>query len=109
MSRIRVEPFDRPVRVTVDGELVAQSDDALVLHETGLPRRYYVPRRDIRMERLQPSDKQTHCPWKGDASYFDVGDRRDAAWSYERPDQEDALAIAGYVSFKGRGVTVDAG
>ena len=108
MSRIRVFPYDGSVRVTVDGEVVAATTDALALDETGLPRRYYVPRHDVRMEHLQASDKQSHCPWKGDASYFDVAHVRNGAWSYERPDREDALPIAGYLSFKGRGIDVDA-
>jgi uncharacterized protein (DUF427 family) len=109
VSRIRVFPFEGRVRVSVDGELVADTSRALALDETGLPRRFYIPRPDVRMERLEATDKETHCPWKGDASYWTVAGVPNGAWSYERPDQDDAQAIAGYLSFLGKGIAVEAG
>jgi uncharacterized protein (DUF427 family) len=107
VSRIRVAPFDQPVRVRAGDEVVAETRRALVLDETGLRRRFYIPRSDVRMDRLQPSAKETHCPWKGDASYWDVAGVTNGAWSYERPDKDDALPIAGYLSFHGSGIEVE--
>jgi uncharacterized protein (DUF427 family) len=107
VSRIHVFPFARRVRVTVGDEIVADTDRALALDETGLRRRFYIPRGDVRMERLEPTTKETHCPWKGDASYWTVAGVRDGAWSYERPDTDDAQPIAGYLSFDGAGIAVE--
>ncbi len=74
----------------------------MLLHETGLPVRYYLPRDDIRMDRLVATDLQTTCPFKGDAHYWSVRtDGREltgVAWSYPEPidGRED---IAGLVCF----------
>ena len=68
--RISTNPSDRHVRVEFDGQVLAESDRAIGLHETGLPTRYYLPREDVRMELLTPTDTTSHCPFKGDASYF---------------------------------------
>jgi uncharacterized protein (DUF427 family) len=87
--RVDVLRSSRHVRVEIDGELVAESRRPLLLFETGLPTRYYLPRADVRMELFQPSDKHTRCPYKGVAGYFsvDAGGRphRDIAWTYETP------------------------
>jgi uncharacterized protein (DUF427 family) len=68
-----------------DGEVLAESDRALEVHEQGLPVRYYLPREDVRMDLLVPSPTRSHCPFKGDASYFTAPGARDAFWTYERP------------------------
>ncbi len=103
MKRIRVEPAARRVTVRFNGTVVADSTQALVLHEAGLPPVYYLPPRDVRMEYLIPTDHQTRCPYKGLARYWTVrvGDRtaENAAWSYPEPDQPDAQPIAGYLAF----------
>lgn len=99
--RIDVRQSSRPVRVDLDGVLVAQTTRARLLFETTLPMRFYLPREDVRVE-LQPSARRSHCPYKGRASYWsaEVAGRRheDLAWSYERP-ITDAVAIAGLVAF----------
>ena len=88
--------------MVVGGETVADTRRALELHETGLPVRWYLPREDVRAEVLEPSDKQTRCPFKGTASYFSVragGElHRDVIWSYEAPIPEVA-EIAGHLAF----------
>ena len=74
----------------------------MLLHETGLPTRYYVPRDDIDMERLVPTETTTNCPFKGDAVYWsaDVDGTvvADVAWSYPVPIPERA-DITGLVCF----------
>jgi uncharacterized protein (DUF427 family) len=86
---IDLVPSDQHVRVEVGGEVVAESDRALELRETGHRLRLYVPIEDVREGVLEPSDKTTHCPYKGDASYFSVragGElHRDGAWTYRDP------------------------
>lgn len=56
------------MRVTAAGETVAESDNAIVLSESGLPDRFYVPLADVREELLTPTDTHTHCPYKGEIS-----------------------------------------
>ena len=97
-GRVRIEPSDRRVRVAVGGEVVAESARPLLLHETGLKPRWYLPRADVRTDLLRPTDKHTRCPWKGEASYFSVGDEEDVAWSYEAP-IPGCEQIAGAISF----------
>src|SRR5215210_7837021 len=66
--RITTHPCTRHIRVEHDGEVLAESDRAVALEETGLPTRYYLPRDDVRMELLEPSGTTSHCPFKGDAT-----------------------------------------
>lgn len=84
-----LEPSRRRLRYVVAGEVVADTTDARLLHETGLLPVYYVPLTDVRDDVLEASDTTTHCPFKGDATYHHlwVGDdvRTDAVWSYPRP------------------------
>jgi len=110
--RVDVRPGSRPVVVRAAGEVVARSARPLMLFETGLPPRVYVPRDDVAERVLQPAERRTHCPYKGDATYWSVrADGRllqDAAWSYEEPFDESAR-IAGHVSFDGEDVEVELG
>lgn len=70
---------------------------------TGLPTRLYLPRDDVRMELLSPSATTSHCPFKGDATYFSLARAKDAFWVYASPSEEDALRIAGMLaSWPGR-------
>ncbi len=101
--RVDTRRTSRPARVTADGGTeIAGTERPVLLFETGLPARVYVPREDVAAE-LVPSDRRTVCPYKGEATYFSVrlGDRllEDAAWSYEQPFGE-ALSIAGLVTFR---------
>ena len=92
--RIATHPYAGHVEVEKDGEVLAASDRAVALEETGLPTRYYLPREDVRMDLLRPSDTTSHCPFKGDATYFDAPGAKDAFWVYEAPSERDALPIA---------------
>ncbi|WP_020124898.1 DUF427 domain-containing protein [Streptomyces canus] len=88
--RITVEPSDRHVRAVRDGTVLAESDEALVLRETGCPDAYYIPFQDVRLDLLAPSDTRTNCPFKGDASYWSLPDGADLAWAYLDPKPEVA-------------------
>jgi uncharacterized protein (DUF427 family) len=99
--RVDVRRSARPVRIELDGEVVAETTRARLLFETSLPLRFYLPREDVRVE-LHASSVRTYCPYKGEASYWsvDAGGRRheDLAWSYEQP-LPDVGAITGLVAF----------
>lgn len=86
---ITITKNPRRVRVIFNGKVVAESANALRLQEAGYPHVFYIPREDARMEHFKPTDHSSHCPFKGDASYFtlEVGGREsaNAVWSYEKP------------------------
>jgi len=96
--RIATRPFPGHVRVLRDGRVLAGSDRAVALEETGLPTRYYLPREDVRTDLLEASDTTSHCPFKGDATYFSAPGAKDAFWVYEAPSEEDASPIAGMLA-----------
>ena len=98
--RIELHPVNQRVQVHVDGKLLADSNQALELRETGYPPRHYFLREDVRMDLLTISETTTHCPFKGNTVYFSLGDHKDIAWSYEQP-IEGMEAIAGRVAFAG--------
>ncbi|MFD6993442.1 DUF427 domain-containing protein [Streptomyces sp. NPDC059943] len=87
---ITVEQGTEHVRVVRDGQVVAESRRPLLLHETGLPVRYYLPPQDVRTELLSASDTTTHCPFKGDASYWSLPGAPDLVWAYPEPKDEVA-------------------
>jgi uncharacterized protein (DUF427 family) len=101
-TRIDVLDSSRHVRVEVGGETVADSTHPRVLFETGLPPRFYLPKVDVRLDLLEPSDRVTHCPYKGQAGYWSVrvGEalHPNLAWSYPTPLPE-SQKIAGLVAF----------
>ncbi len=67
-KRVDVLHSSRHVKVVVAGEVVADTRAARqILFETGLPTRYYLPKADVRMDLLVPTDTETRCPYKGDA------------------------------------------
>jgi uncharacterized protein (DUF427 family) len=87
--RVDVLRSSRHVRVEIDGEAVAETERPLLLIETGLPPRWYIPRADVRLDLLQPTDTTTACPYKGTANYFSASiggtEHRNIAWSYATP------------------------
>jgi uncharacterized protein (DUF427 family) len=103
---VETRPSSARVRVTYGNEIIAESLDAVELHEdsgegrkTVAPVVYYLPRNDVRMERLVRSSHRTHCPFKGDASYFSVvGGPENAVWSYEAP-YDEMTAIQDRLAF----------
>lgn len=99
---IAIDPVDGFVSIRIDGKEIARSESVLTLSEKGYAIVYYFPRDDVAMDRLKPGAKQTYCPYKGDATHFNINVDADvlenAAWSYEDP--FDAMRrIAGHIAF----------
>lgn len=98
----RLEPSARHIRVTFNGETIADSTWTFRVLETSHPPVFYIPRDDVRMDLLTSTDHATFCEFKGTASYWSVRakgrESRNAAWSYEQPVPEFA-AITGYLAF----------
>ena len=98
---VKLSPANVRVRVTFNGEIVADSRDAIRLEEGNYPPVYYLPRKDVKMERLIRTSHTTHCPLKGDATYYSVSNgrtARNAVWSYEQP-IEQVQAIKDHLAF----------
>ncbi|MBV9092777.1 MAG: DUF427 domain-containing protein [Streptosporangiaceae bacterium] len=102
---VRVDALrsDRPVRVELDGAVLADSPSPVMVFETGLPTRYYVSRTAVDFRHLMPSDTVTACPYKGVTSgYWSVRGggavHKDLAWSYDFPTRQ-LLPIAGMIAF----------
>ena len=102
LHHIVIKPASCEVRVAFAGETIAQTQQPLLLYETGLPTRYYIPAEDVYREYLLPSATKSVCPYKGEASYWSIeaGDRRvdDAVWAYLAPLPQCAR-IRGYFCF----------
>jgi uncharacterized protein (DUF427 family) len=101
------------VRVRVGDDVIADTGEALDLKESTYPLVHYVPRSAVPMDRLIKTDRSTHCPYKGDASYFSIvakdGTRiENAVWSYETPFPA-MKEIAGYLAFYPNRVEISAG
>lgn len=88
-NRVDVLRGSRHVRVEIDGVTIAETTRPSLVFETGLPTRFYIPRGDVRLDLLEPTETTTACPYKGEASYYSarVGDHvtDDVAWTYVRP------------------------
>jgi uncharacterized protein (DUF427 family) len=101
-TRVDILPSSRTVRVEIDGIVLAEPSHPYVLHETGLPVRWYIPKVDVRMDLLDATELSTQCPYKGTAEYWSarIGDRveENVAWSYRTPLRESER-IAGLIAF----------
>jgi uncharacterized protein (DUF427 family) len=99
---ITIERNRARVVIRCGGRVIADTADALTLREASYPPVHYIPRKDVEMALLERTAHATHCPYKGDASYFSVplGGKRgvNAAWSYEVP-YGQVGQIAGYLAF----------
>jgi len=86
---ISIEHHPSRVVVTVAGQEIADTRDALTLRETHYPAVFYIPRKDVDMAKLERTDHASYCPYKGDAAYFSIpsgGERSvNAIWTYESP------------------------
>ncbi|MGF1510588.1 MAG: DUF427 domain-containing protein [Myxococcota bacterium] len=100
--RVQIRPFKKPVEVSLDRFCIAYTRRAVVVSERGYPDRLYIPKDDVDMSRLERTSRATHCPFKGEASYFSIraGERElvSAAWTYEEP-IEQVQAIQGCICF----------
>jgi uncharacterized protein (DUF427 family) len=99
---ITIEKNPNRITVTFNGTVLADTQRALVLKEGPLPPVNYIPREDVQMSCLQRTDHSTHCPFKGDASYFSVSvngkTAENAVWTYEAP-IDSVAQIKDYVVF----------
>jgi uncharacterized protein (DUF427 family) len=102
-KRIDCIKSTRHIKVTLGGEVVADTHNPIILFETGLRPRYYLPKIDVRTDLLRSSDTHTVCPYKGTASYYSVEINgktfEDAAWYYPQALPESMPIAGGYVAF----------
>lgn len=107
--RIEIDDDRVGLRVRIHSKILAETTRGLTLREANYPAVVYVPRDDVHMDRLATSTLSTHCPFKGDANYFQDADDaagREIAWSYEAPfDQMEA--IRGHIAFYADRVTLE--
>ena len=108
--KIRIEPASGGVRVTWQGQVVAESRRFLLLHEGSYPPAVYLPREDAKLAFFERSAHTTHCPFKGDAAYFSLhaGSERsdDTVWTYEDPFDQVA-EIRDHLAFYADRVTIE--
>ncbi len=95
-------PVASHIRIEFNGEFIAETDRAIRNLQTGIPPVYYIPREDVRLDCLMPTERHSHCRYKGDADYWtvQVGERtaNNIAWSYPDP-LPKAMSIKNYVAF----------
>ncbi|MEQ9813362.1 MAG: DUF427 domain-containing protein [Azospirillaceae bacterium] len=107
---ITVAPCRHVVRVRMGGQVLAESDRALELREAGYPPVLYLPRQDVDLAALGPSERKSWCPYKGEATYHALdtgaGTPDDVAWSYDDP-LPAMQAIAGALAFYPDKVTIE--
>ncbi len=97
--RVETKPAGVRVQVTFNGAVIADTRDAIRLEEADYPAVYYVPRKDVKMERLSRTSHQTYCPFKGNASYYSlVNGPENAVWTYETP-YDEVLVIKEHLAF----------
>jgi uncharacterized protein (DUF427 family) len=93
--RITTAPAGVRIQVKFGGEVIADTQDAIRLEEGNYPPVYYIPRKDVKMERFSRTTHTTYCPFKGHASYYSLvsGNRtaENAVWTYEEPYDEVAV------------------
>jgi uncharacterized protein (DUF427 family) len=108
--RVDVRASSRHVRVSIDGQTLAESRRTRILFEAGLPLRFYFPPEDVRQDAFVRSDRRTACAYKGEASYWSVstGDRveQDLAWTYHEP-LHDAAQVRDMLAFYNERVDLD--
>ena len=104
--RISAKPAGVRVQVTFKGDVIADTRNAIELEEsmgrgksTVAPVVYYIPRADVKMDRLVRTSHRTYCPFKGQASYYSLADGpENAVWTYEEP-YDEHLAIKEHLAF----------
>ena len=95
---IHITPAAGRYRIAVGDLIIGETDRALLLDEAGHTPTLYIPRAAMRMDLLTRTQRQTTCPWKGQASYYSAGGQDNVIWSYETPKAEVA-EIAGHMAF----------
>ena len=99
---LTLDPSDKRLCVSFGGEIIADSDRVLVMHETRLAPVYYFPQEDVRMDLLEKTGHHTHCPFKGNASYWSVKTdgktAKNVVWGYEEP-YDESEGVRDHVAF----------
>ena len=103
-ARISLHPHTPRVRIPTGDSLIADTRNALELRELGYPHRKCVPQADVDISRFMVSSTVTHCPFKGDSTYYSLPDIAGGAWSHEISDDE-MQAVAGLLAFDAEKVT----
>ncbi|MEM6587305.1 MAG: DUF427 domain-containing protein [Pseudomonadota bacterium] len=102
MAQITIRKASGTWTVRAGGAILVESKTALALSEGSYPDVIYFPRDDVAMAFLDATEKATHCPHKGDASYFSIVTKsttlENAAWSYEAP-KDDVAQIQNHIAF----------
>tara|TARA_E500000331_G_scaffold227281_1_gene217555 strand:- start:466 stop:846 length:381 start_codon:yes stop_codon:yes gene_type:complete len=92
---LEIAPSGKSVRVTLGGEVIAETSHALVMTESDYSPAYYIPLGDVRLDLMEKTNHSSHCPFKGNASYWTINaggqTAENAVWSYEMPFDEVAL------------------
>ena len=98
--KVELKPGPARVRVIVNGETIADTTNAIALHEASYPPVLYIPRADVQMDRLVRTTHHTRCPFKGEASYYSLvpNGAENAVWSYEAP-YDEVLPIKEHLAF----------
>lgn len=97
--RIATKPAGVRVQVKINGDVIADSRDAVEMKEGDYATVYYLPRKEVKMDRLVRSSHQTYCPYKGTASYYSFRNgAENVVWSYEEPYDEMSM-IKGLLAF----------
>ncbi|WP_116809793.1 DUF427 domain-containing protein [Steroidobacter cummioxidans] len=100
--RVDALPSSRHIRIELGGEVIADTRRPVIVYETGLRPRYYIPRTDVREEFLERTNRHTRCPYKGEASYWSasIGGRTydNIVWAYPHT-FPGVSSIAGLLSF----------
>lgn len=97
-KNITITPLPDRYRMRLGDLVLGETSAALQLVEGGHDPVIYVPRADMAMALLQPTERHSTCPWKGQANYFSIGEAQNVVWTYEAPNPE-AAAIAGHLAF----------
>jgi len=107
--KVELKPGPARVQVKVNGETIADTTRAIALHEDGYPPVYYIPRGDVKMDRLVRTSHHTSCPFKGEASYFNLipNGAENAVWTYEQP-YDEVLPIKDHLAFYANKVDITA-
>jgi uncharacterized protein (DUF427 family) len=105
-KRIDCRRTSRHIRVSIGGQVVADSRRAVALFETDLPTRWYIPRDDVSAELARNETHHTTCAYKGHATHWDVADEPAIAWSYELP-LNDAVPVRSMIAFYNERVDIE--
>jgi len=99
---ITITPARERIVVTVAGQRIADTHEAVSLNEAAYPPVHYIPRKDVDMTLLERTSHQTYCPYKGECSYYSIpigGNRSvNAVWTYETP-YAAVVAIKDHIAF----------